>query len=173
MSNPESRPLMPPVTERGLTPLDDPAPGAEPTTETAVNLANPDPRGTDVAAEPLQGDAGSSLPPQAARQEQGATPPEPEGDGAPDADSDPGSPAANPAPWQSPPSPPAPPAPPAFADANDDTNDDANDDDAFPGEVEMTLVDHLEELRRRLLRSLVVLLIAAAGCLLAVKPLVR
>ena len=46
-------------------------------------------------------------------------------------------------------------------------------DDAFPGEVEMTLVDHLEELRRRLLRSLLALVIAAAGCLLAVKPLVR
>ena len=27
----------------------------------------------------------------------------------------------------------------------------------FPGEVEMSLVDHLEELRRRLLRSLVAL----------------
>ena len=45
--------------------------------------------------------------------------------------------------------------------------------DAFPGEVEMTLVDHLEELRRRVLRSLLAVVVAAAGCLLAVKPLVR
>ena len=45
--------------------------------------------------------------------------------------------------------------------------------DAFPGEVEMTLVDHLEELRRRILRSLLAVVVAAAGCLLAVKPLVR
>jgi sec-independent protein translocase protein TatC len=45
--------------------------------------------------------------------------------------------------------------------------------DAFPGEVEMTLVDHLEELRRRVLRSLLAVVVAAAACLLAVKPLVR
>jgi sec-independent protein translocase protein TatC len=57
-------------------------------------------------------------------------------------------------------------APPSVAAA-------ASDDDAFPGEVEMTLVEHLEELRSRLLRSLLALVIAAAGCLLAVKPLVR
>ena len=35
--------------------------------------------------------------------------------------------------------------------ANADANSDA---DEFPGEVEMSLVDHLEELRRRVLRSL-------------------
>jgi sec-independent protein translocase protein TatC len=49
----------------------------------------------------------------------------------------------------------------------------SGDLDAFPGEVEMTLVDHLEELRRRVLRSLLAVVVAAAGCLLAVKPLVR
>lgn len=43
----------------------------------------------------------------------------------------------------------------------------------FPGEVEMSLVDHLEELRRRVLRSLVAVVAAAAGCLVVVKPLVR
>jgi sec-independent protein translocase protein TatC len=43
----------------------------------------------------------------------------------------------------------------------------------FPGEVEMSLVDHLEELRRRILRSLLVVVVAAAGCLLLVRPLVR
>ena len=46
-------------------------------------------------------------------------------------------------------------------------------DDQFPAEVEMTLVDHLEELRRRILRSLLAVVIGAAGCLLLVKPLVR
>lgn len=46
-------------------------------------------------------------------------------------------------------------------------------DDEFPGEVEMSLVEHLEELRRRILRSLVVLLMAAAAALLVVRPLVR
>ena len=43
----------------------------------------------------------------------------------------------------------------------------------FPAEVEMSLVDHLEELRRRVLRSLLAVVVAAAGCLVAVKPLVR
>jgi len=48
-----------------------------------------------------------------------------------------------------------------------------NSDDEFPGEVEMSLVEHLEELRRRILRGLLVLLLAAAGSLLVVRPLVR
>ena len=46
-------------------------------------------------------------------------------------------------------------------------------DDQFPGEVEMTLVGHLEELRARILRSLLAVVIAAVGCLLLVRPLVR
>lgn len=43
----------------------------------------------------------------------------------------------------------------------------------FPGEVEMSLVDHIEELRRRVLRALLALLAGAALCLVFVKPLVR
>ena len=43
----------------------------------------------------------------------------------------------------------------------------------FPAEVEMSLVEHLEELRRRVLRSLLAVVMAAAACLVAVKPLVR
>jgi sec-independent protein translocase protein TatC len=49
----------------------------------------------------------------------------------------------------------------------------ADDHDQFPGEVEMTLVGHLEELRARVLRSLLAVVMAAAGCLLLVRPLVR
>ncbi len=37
----------------------------------------------------------------------------------------------------------------------------------------MPLVDHLEELRQRVLRSLIAVVVAALACLLAVKPLVR
>ncbi|MFM8524647.1 MAG: twin-arginine translocase subunit TatC [Cyanobacteriota bacterium] len=43
----------------------------------------------------------------------------------------------------------------------------------FPSEVEMTLVDHLEELRRRVLRGLLAVVVAAAACLAFVRPLVR
>ena len=42
-----------------------------------------------------------------------------------------------------------------------------------PQDVEMPLVDHLEELRQRVFRSLVAIVTAALVCLLAVKPLVR
>ncbi len=40
-------------------------------------------------------------------------------------------------------------------------------------DVEMPLADHLEELRRRVLRSLLAIVLAAGACLLFVKPLVR
>jgi sec-independent protein translocase protein TatC len=43
----------------------------------------------------------------------------------------------------------------------------------FPGEVEMSFVDHLEELRWRLLRSLGALLAGAGLCLIWVRPLVK
>ena len=43
----------------------------------------------------------------------------------------------------------------------------------FPSEVEMTLMGHLEELRSRVLRSLLAVVVGAAACLLFVRPLVR
>jgi sec-independent protein translocase protein TatC len=46
-------------------------------------------------------------------------------------------------------------------------------EDEFPGEVQMSLVEHLEELRRRVLRSLLAVVVGAAACLVAVRPLVR
>ncbi len=64
------------------------------------------------------------------------------------------------------------PPPPAIRVAGAATTAKASGDD-FPGEVEMSLVDHLEELRRRVLRSLLAVVVAAAGCLVVVKPLVR
>lgn len=47
------------------------------------------------------------------------------------------------------------------------------EDPELPNDVEMPLVDHLEELRQRVLRSLLAVVIAAGVCLIAVKPLVR
>ena len=43
----------------------------------------------------------------------------------------------------------------------------------LPNEVEMPLVDHLEELRQRVLRSLLAVVVGAGLCLVGVKPLVR
>ena len=48
-----------------------------------------------------------------------------------------------------------------------------NGDKDLPNEVEMPLVDHLEELRQRVLSSLLAVVVSALLCLLAVKPLVR
>jgi sec-independent protein translocase protein TatC len=45
--------------------------------------------------------------------------------------------------------------------------------DSFPAEVEMSLVEHLEELRQRVLLSLLAVVVAAAACLALVRPLVR
>lgn len=46
-------------------------------------------------------------------------------------------------------------------------------EDNFPGEVQMSLVEHLEELRRRVLRSLLAVVVGAAICLVGVRPLVK
>ena len=43
----------------------------------------------------------------------------------------------------------------------------------LPHEVEMPLLEHLEELRGRVLRSLLSVVVGAALCLVGVKPLVR
>jgi sec-independent protein translocase protein TatC len=43
----------------------------------------------------------------------------------------------------------------------------------LPDEVEMSLFDHLEELRQRIFYSLIAVVISAIGCFFAVRPLVR
>ncbi len=45
--------------------------------------------------------------------------------------------------------------------------------DELPHDVEMSLFDHLEELRRRIFYSLIAVAVGAAGCFLAVKPIVQ
>jgi sec-independent protein translocase protein TatC len=45
--------------------------------------------------------------------------------------------------------------------------------DELPDEVEMSLFDHLEELRQRIFYSLIALVVGMAGCFLAVKPIVQ
>ena len=43
----------------------------------------------------------------------------------------------------------------------------------LPDEVEMSLFDHLEELRLRIFYALIAVAIAAIGCFIFVRPLVR
>jgi sec-independent protein translocase protein TatC len=45
--------------------------------------------------------------------------------------------------------------------------------DELPDEVEMSLFDHLEELRLRIFYSLIAVVVGMIGCLIAVKPLVK
>ena len=45
--------------------------------------------------------------------------------------------------------------------------------DQFPDEVEMSIFDHLEELRLRIFYSLIAVAIAVAGCFITVNPIVR
>lgn len=67
--------------------------------------------------------------------------------------------------------PPLPPPPAIRIAIPEPEGPDPNGD--FPGEVDMTLVDHLEELRNRVLRSLLAVVVGAAACLVFVKPLVK
>ncbi|MBW4478088.1 MAG: twin-arginine translocase subunit TatC [Tolypothrix brevis GSE-NOS-MK-07-07A] len=45
--------------------------------------------------------------------------------------------------------------------------------DQLPGEVEMSLFDHLEELRQRIFYALIALAVGVIGCFFAVKPIVQ
>ena len=68
---------------------------------------------------------------------------------------------------------PTPPLPQAPGPAQPAAATGSHPDDHFPAEVEMSLVEHLEELRWRILRSLAAVVVAAALCLVVVRPLVR
>ncbi|PIG91202.1 twin-arginine translocase subunit TatC [Gloeocapsopsis sp. IPPAS B-1203] len=48
-----------------------------------------------------------------------------------------------------------------------------NHDDELPDEVEMSLFDHLEELRQRIFYSLIAVVLGVIGCFIAVKPIVQ
>lgn len=56
---------------------------------------------------------------------------------------------------------------------NIDLNSVADPLDELPDEVEMSLFEHLEELRQRIFYSLIAVFIGVVGCFLAVKPLVQ
>lgn len=45
--------------------------------------------------------------------------------------------------------------------------------DELPEDVEMSLFDHLEELRRRIFYALIAVVVCAAGCFIGVKPIVQ
>ncbi|MGH7999951.1 MAG: twin-arginine translocase subunit TatC [Brasilonema sp.] len=45
--------------------------------------------------------------------------------------------------------------------------------DELPGEVEMSIFDHLEELRQRIFYSLIAVAVGIVGCFIAVKPIVK
>ena len=45
--------------------------------------------------------------------------------------------------------------------------------DQLPDEVEMSLFDHLEELRQRIFYALIAIVLSMIGCFIAVKPIVQ
>jgi sec-independent protein translocase protein TatC len=55
----------------------------------------------------------------------------------------------------------------------EDLENDYLDDDDLPDDVEMSLFDHLEELRRRIFYALIAVVIGMAGCFVLVKPIVQ
>ncbi|MEH1782950.1 MAG: twin-arginine translocase subunit TatC [Nostoc sp.] len=52
-------------------------------------------------------------------------------------------------------------------------NSDTDPLDELPGEIEMSLFDHLEELRQRIFYSLIAVTVGIIGCFFAVKPIVQ
>ena len=52
-------------------------------------------------------------------------------------------------------------------------NSDTDPLDELPGEIEMSLFDHLEELRQRIFYSLIAVSVGIIGCFFAVKPIVQ
>jgi sec-independent protein translocase protein TatC len=52
-------------------------------------------------------------------------------------------------------------------------NPESNPLDELPGEVEMSIFDHLEELRQRIFYALIAVAVTVIGCFLAVKPIVQ
>ncbi len=52
-------------------------------------------------------------------------------------------------------------------------NSDTNPLDELPGEIEMSLFDHLEELRQRIFYALIAVAVGIVGCFFAVKPIVQ
>lgn len=59
--------------------------------------------------------------------------------------------------------------------ASEPNSDVVNDEnlDEVPDDVEMSLFDHLEELRRRIFYSLIAVAVGVAGCFIGVKPIVQ
>ncbi|MEH2318421.1 twin-arginine translocase subunit TatC [Nostoc sp.] len=58
-------------------------------------------------------------------------------------------------------------------DAEEYGNSDTDPLDELPGEIEMSLFDHLEELRQRIFYSLIAVVVGIIGCFFAVKPIVQ
>lgn len=56
-------------------------------------------------------------------------------------------------------------------ESNGETKDD--DLDELPNDVEMSIFDHLEELRQRIFYSLIAIVLGVIGCFIVVKPLVQ
>jgi sec-independent protein translocase protein TatC len=64
---------------------------------------------------------------------------------------------------------------PTAPDVDFETNEQKETDplDELPGEVEMTLFEHLEELRLRIFYALIAVAVGVVGCFFAVKPIVQ
>ncbi len=58
-------------------------------------------------------------------------------------------------------------------DLEEDNYSDNDPLDELPGEVEMSMFEHLEELRMRIFYALIAVVVAMIGCFIAVKPIVR